>query len=454
MTHRMLVGLLALAPALAPLATAQVAPRHVALTGARVIPVSGSEMDKATILISDGKIAEVGTDVKIPYDARVYDFTDKVIMPGLIIADTARGLDRSNESRPVTPQLDVYDALDPSQLFFEECLRHGVTAAHVIPGGNTVIGGTGRVVRPIGRTPDEMTIARSGLRLSVTPRGGYDRMRQMFELREALLKHQVFIDKLAERKYEEQLEKDEKKIDVGPEEAAKRGLPLIEADDIDDENYNLLRLLGGAAKVGEEEPHKLLEPIPVFVHAAAATDVGPAVAFAREHGFLDRTVFLVGPETHKAVDELKAAARPVVLTDLVYSEIDPVTGERSETFVPKVFQRSRLKYAILPGRDRSLPENMLTFQAARLVREGISRSSALRAITLHAAEATGLAERMGSIEAGKIANLVVMSGDPLRFDSVVERVFVDGIPAYDRAADPRLQRLLTPEKSDPEEPAE
>jgi imidazolonepropionase-like amidohydrolase len=97
---------------------------------------------------------------------------------------------------------------------------------------------------------------------------------------------------------------------------------------------------------------------------------------------------------------------------------------------------------------------MLTYQAARCVRHGIPREVALRAITLNPARMLGLDQRLGSIEPGKDAHLVVFSGDPLDFDSVVEQVFIDGIPAYERAKDVRLQRLLSSETSSPEEKSE
>jgi imidazolonepropionase-like amidohydrolase len=78
------------------------------------------------------------------------------------------------------------------------------------------------------------------------------------------------------------------------------------------------------------------------------------------------------------------------------------------------------------------------------VRYGVPRDEALKAITLNPAKMLGLDKRLGSLEPGKDANVVIFSGDPLDFNSVVEQVFIDGIPAYERAKDVRLQRLLSP----------
>jgi imidazolonepropionase-like amidohydrolase len=436
-------------------ASAAAPPEHVALTGAKIIPVVGAPIDKGTILIERGKITAVGAQVDIPYDAKVFKLDGKVIFPGLINVHTARGMDIANEQRPVTPHLDVYDALDPSQLFFEECLRLGITAVHVIPGNYTVIGGVGRVVHPVGLTVGEMTIAEgSFLKLAVTPRGGFDRMSQMATLRETFAELDDYLERVAEQRYEAKCKEDKKDIDVGPAEARKRGRALLRAEDIDDQHRNLLRLRGGQVKVGGEAGPTLFKPLGAFVYCGNAMDVRPAVQFAKDHGFFERLVLVLGGECYKAVDELKAAGRPVVLPpELIYRETNPLTGDVKETFVPQVMHAAGLLFALLPGADDSYAERMPTYQAAQCVRAGIPRDVALKAITLNAAKLLGLDARLGSLETGKEAYLVVFSGDPLDFNSVVEQVFIAGIPAYERSKDVRIQRLLSPGTEDgPKEP--
>lgn len=421
-------------------------PEKVALTGGRIISVVGAPIDKGTVLIERGKITAVGADVEVPYDARVFDVSGKVVFPGMVNVHTWEGLDRPNEPRPVTPHLDVFDAIDPSDLFFEDCLRLGITAVHVLPADDTVIGGVGRVVRPIGLTVGEMTIAEGDfLKIALSPRSGYDRMLQMATLRETFLELDVYLARLAEKRYEEKLKEDEKKIDVGPAQARKRGRPLIRAEDLDDRHRNLLRLTGGSVSNPDGDPlPKLVKPLGAFLYCGAAMDVVPAVKLAKDNGFFDRAVLVLGSESFKAVGELKRAARPVVLPPLLmYRETDPLTGEVRETFVPKPIYKAGLQFALVPGPDDSFAERMLPYQAARCVREGIPRSVAIKAITLTPAKLLGLEKRLGSIEPGKDANLVVFSGDPLDFQSVVERVFINGIPAYDRTKDVRLQRLLS-----------
>jgi imidazolonepropionase-like amidohydrolase len=445
--------------------TAAVAPEHVALVGGHIIPVVGASIEKGTVLIEHGKISAVGEKVDVPYDARVFDVSGKYILPGMIDVHTARGLDIPNEPRPVTPQLDVADALDPSQLFFEDCLRLGITGVHVIPGNNTVMGGVGRVVRPIGLTVAEMTIAEGEfLKIAITPRVGFDRMVQMATLRETFLELDDYLAKLAEKRYEDKLKEEDKKIDVGPAEARKRGRELIRAEDVDDQHRNVLRLRGGRlpAEVGQsgttttaQSTHAvgrdalLFKPLGAFVYCGDAMDVGLATQLAKDNGFFERLVLVLGGECHKAVGELKQAARPVVLPgELTYRETNPLTGEVRETFVPKEIFDAGLLFALVPGGDDSYAERMLTYQAAQCVRYGVPRDEALKAITLNPAKMLGLEKRLGSIEPGKDADLVIFSGDPLEFSSLVEQVFIDGIPAYERAKDVRLQRLLSPGTSD------
>ncbi len=407
-----------------------VPPVKLALQGGKIIPVVGKVIDKGTVLIEHGKITAVGADVEIPYDAMVVDVSGKVVMPGMIDAHSQRGMDVSNENAPVTPFLNVYDSIDPSKLYFEDALRDGITSIHITHGHNTVIGGLSRLIHPIGMTPEEMTQAADvALKISVAPKRGSDRMVQFATLRETFLELDDYLEKLAEKKYEESLEEKDEKIDVGPEEAQKRGKELIKFEDYDDKHANLIKLTRGE--------------LTTFVYCDRAGDVGRAIALAKKHGFFDRMVFVLGTHCYKAIAELKKAERPVVLgPELVHRERDSLTGKLVETFVPKVFADARLRFSLLPSPNTSLAERYLNYQAARCVRGGVSRSRALKAITLYPAKALGMDKKLGSLEAGKLANIVVLSGDPLDFSTWVEQVYIKGIKAYERSEDVRLKQLF------------
>jgi len=414
-------------------------PPKLALTGGRIIPVIGKEISKGTVLIEHGMITAVGEKVDIPYDAMEIDVTGKVIFPGMIDPHSARGLDVQNENFPVTPFLDVYDALDPSRLYFEDALRDGITSIHVIVANNCVIGGLSRVVHPIGMTPEEMTLhAPVAMKISVAPKRRSDRMVQMATLRETFLELGDYLENLAEKKYEESLEEKDEKIDVSPEEARKRGKPLIQTEDYDDKHRNLIKLTQGE--------------MDAFVYCRLPSDVERAVTIARANGFFDRITLVLGVDCFKAVEEIKSISRPIVLDpELLHRERDPLTGKIKETFVPKVFADHGVNFSLLPHPDNSLAERYLNYQAARCVRYGIKRQTALESITINPAKALGLADKVGSIEVGKIANIIVFSADPLDFNSWVDQVYIKGIQAYDRTKDVRLKQLLG---SEPKEVAE
>ncbi len=411
-------------------------PAKVALEGGRIIPVVGDDISKGTVLIEHGKITAVGKHVEVPYDAMVVDVSGKVIFPGMIDTHSARGMDIRNENLPVTPFLDVYDALDPSRLYFEDALRDGITSIHAIVANNCVIGSLSRVIHPIGLTPDEMTLqAPVALKLSVAPKRRSDRMVQMATLRETFLELADYLENLAETKYEESLEKEDKKIDVGPEEARKRGKPLIKFEDYDDAHRNLIKLTRGE--------------LGAFIYCGIAGDVGRAVKLAKDNGFFGRSTLVLGDACFKAVSEIKEAGRPVVLDpDLLYRERDPITGDIKETFIPKVFADAGVAFSLLPYPNNSLAERYLNYQAARCVRNGVDRKTALESITINPAKALGVGDRIGSIEVGKVANLVVFSGDPLDFESWVDMVYINGIRAYERKDDVRLKQLFGDEPAE------
>jgi imidazolonepropionase-like amidohydrolase len=415
-------------------------PAKVALKGGRIIPVVGAEIAKGTVLIENGKITAVGAeaDVQVPFDAMEVDCTGKVLMPGMIDPHSARGLDVPNETIPVTPFLNVYDAVDPSRLFFEDSLRDGVTSVHVMVGNECVIGAVSRVVRPIGLSVAEMTVQPDvALKFSTSPKSGTDRMTQLSQMREAFLDLDDATGKLAEKKYEDSLKKDNKKMDVGPAEARKRGGPLIQDSDYDDRYLNLTK-----ARRGD---------LACWFFCGAATDVLPAVQIATDQKVMEHTVFVLGTESYKAAADLKKAKRPVVLDPtLFHRERDDLSGKIKETFVPGEIHKAGLEFALQPNPSASMAERYLNYQAAVCVRNGIPRQTALESVTLNPAKFLGLEKHLGSLEVGKTGNVVIFSGDPLDFSSWVELVYVDGIRAYDRSKDSRLDEILKIERANAE----
>lgn len=427
--HALIPLLLLLAPAAA---------QTVALRGARIVPVEGEEIPEGTLLIEDGKIAGIGAvnTIQVPFDARVIDVKGKVLFPGYVIAHTSLALDRANESLPVTPFLDVYDALDPSSWNLEDLLREGVTALHVIQGENTAIGGVGRVVRPMGLSVDEMTLrAPSGLKLFVGARQGWDRVRQRAQLREAFAALGDHLEQVAERRFaEEERRAGRDPNKVAPAEAREKGRALIRDEDVDVRQRNLWRLRQGQ--------------LDAWVYCQRAQDVPFALSMAEEMGFLARTVLVLGPDCWKALELIKAAGRPVVLDPpLLHRERDPFTGKEQERFVALDYHKAGVPFSLLIDPGAGLAEKFPWYQAARCVREGIPRQAALEAITLAPARQLGIADLTGSLVPGKLADVLVLDGDPLSATTHVEQVLIAGKVVYRRDQDHRLRRLLGEEPS-------
>jgi imidazolonepropionase-like amidohydrolase len=405
----------------------------VAIKGARIVAVDGPTLEEGTVLVRGGKIVAVGKDVKVPYDAKAIDGSGKTVFPGMINAHTGRGLDRANESLPVTPFLDVFDSLDPSSYVFEDALRDGVTTLNVMPGNDTVVGGVGRAVYPLGLTVDAMTVrAPTALKISMAGKSGFDRVQQRAALREVFLELEAYLEDVAEKRYEETEKEAGREVKVAPEEARKKGRPLVRVEDLDDKHRNLWLLTQGK--------------LDAFVACPEPRDVSFGVALAKEHGFLARTTFVLGSGCFKAAKELAAAGRPVVLPPgLTHRELDPETGEEVETFVPSAFAAAKVPFAMQTFISSSFAERYLWYQAARCVREGIDRQTALESITLAPARILGLQDRLGGVTPGRDADLLILSGDPLSAKTQVETVLIGGKVVYEREKDFRLRRLLSGE---------
>jgi imidazolonepropionase-like amidohydrolase len=410
----------------------------LAVKAGRIIPVEGEEIEQGIILMEGGKITAVGKDLEIPYDFWVVDASSSVAFPGMVEPFTSRSIRETNENLPVTPFLDVYDSIDPSSTAFENALRDGTTTLLISQAERTVIGAVCRAVRPIGMTVDEMTQKEdAGLLLVFSPKPGYDRMMQMATFRETFRELEVYLENLAESKYEEKCKDEDKEVEVAPAEARTLGRPLIKDEDLDFKHLNLVRL-----KRGELTP---------FLYCAKPVDVAHAASFAKEQGFLHYSVFVVGNECCKAAGLLKGTGRPVILhPDMVYRKTDPLTGDESEIFVPRAFFDAGVPFALRSDPNSNFGMRYLWYQAARLVRNGIPRDTALKSITSTTAKAIGLGDQVGALKPGLAANVLILSGDPLDNQTWVEKVIVEGRVVYEKEKDYRLKELLTGEELGPE----
>lgn len=439
-----LVGTAVLCGAIATTQPASAGTGKIAIKVGRVMTLAGPDVVNGVIVIDDGKIREIGTQAKADWDAPVLDRPELVAFPGFVEAHTFRGMDRPNENVPVAPFLDVRDSIDPISFFFEDCLRSGILTLNIQQGNNCVVGGQGMVVKPFGLTIEQMMVKNnSGLKLAAGARPGRSRATQAQELRRAFLDLRQYLEKLIQDKKDgkdyarrealfqgKDLEKEENKKGRAMEGSATwkiEGLEIIPRGEIDDQKEPLLRLVEGR--------------IPAFVYCDSGTSVHLALEVARANGFLANTVLVLEGDSWKAADLIAEAGVPVILSaNLKYVERDPLTGKELETFVPKVFHDKKIRYAL---QSQNPSAQSLWFQAAQCVAYGIDRTQALESVTKTPAEILRLGKRVGTLEAGKDGNVVLLSGDPLSVTSVVQFVVLDGKVVYDRSKDVRMKHLMT-----------
>lgn len=385
----------------------------LAVTGAKIITMAGDKIPIGTVLVDAGKITEVGkaSDIKIPSDAQVIDAAGKIVMPGLIDAHCHVGIleeiyeegDDVNEmSDPVTPHLRAIDAINPEDLGFADALEGGVTTVVTGPGSANVIGGMNLAMKTSGYVVDNM-ILKSPIGLKVAfgenPKRVYGsskkspgtRMATAALLRESFIKAQAYLEKI-------------KRAEEVPEKMPDRDLRL--------------EILGEVLKGN----------LPLRAHAHRADDIMTAVRVAEE--FKVRLVVEHCTEGFKIADELAARNIPVIVGPMLTNRSKVELQNRTPANAG-ILSKAGLKVAIMTDHP-VIPINYLSLSAALAVKAGMDETEALKAITIHAAEIIGLSDRIGSIEPGKDADMIILDGPLFELKTLVEKVIVNGHVVYEK----------------------
>jgi imidazolonepropionase-like amidohydrolase len=383
----------------------------IAITGGRVVPVEGDPVDGGTVLVRDGKIAAVeGPGFAVPDGAEVVDAAGKWVLPGFIdahahvgVSEEAEGWaghDTNERTSPVTAQVRALDAINPADQGFRDAITGGVLAVNVNPGSANPIGGQTVAIKCWGRTVDEMVIREpAGLKsaLGENPKRVYGERNETpaTRLGTAALIRGAFV---AAQNYQAKLAA----ADSDGATPAERDLKL------------------------EALSRVLRREIPWRQHCHRADDIATAMRMAREFGY--DLVIDHGTEAYLLADQIAAASIPVVIGPLLTSRSKVELRNRSLAN-PGRLAAAGVKIAITTDHP-VVPIHFLIHQATLAVKEGLDPVTALRAVTIHSAEIIGCADRIGSLEAGKDADVVVWSGDPLDVMSRAERAYVDGREIY------------------------
>lgn len=387
----------------------------IAVKAGRLITVSGKEMKNAVLLIENGKIKAFGTDVKVPWEAKVIDASKRVVMPTYVVAHTSSGMSSGNENMANVPYLTVQDGVDPASRFFEESLRNGIGTVHVIPGNNTLLGGTGMIVKPYGKTVEEMAVrAHTGLKMSLLAKGS--RMAQIQKMRRALKSIKDYIE-----------DYDRRKAEFAAEKAAGATKEKEFKEKIDEKKKPVVDLLQGKATA--------------WFYVPSTAELHEALRLVKKYKM--KVVLVLGPRCHKSIADLAAAKIPVILdSSMEYEITDPDTDETTNHCPAALLTKAKVSYSISISSSSSGMSRYPWWQMATAMRHGVDRQTALEAMTIVPARSLGLDKEVGSIEVGKTANLQILTGDPLKATTWVETVLLDGEIVYERHKDRRLQHLF------------
>jgi len=379
-------------------------------------------IEGGTLLIEGGKILEVGREAGIPPDAEVIDAQGKYIIPGLIDAHCHTGLfpdgvgeeqsDDNEMTDPVTPHLRAIDAIHPEDMAFDDLRKAGVTTINTGPGSANIVGGQTAIVKTWGRTVEEMLIrapAAMKMALGENPKRVYreqkktpsTRMGNAAVLREWLTKAQNYLERW---------------------ERYKRRLANCKAGEKEPEPPERdLRL--------EELARVLKGEIPAHIHAHRADDILTALRIADEFG-IKKLVLIHATEGYKVADILAEKGVPCVVGPILFSRTKyELRGMNPKN--PVILSQAGVKVAIQT--DQMSAVKYILFDAALAVREGMDEKEALKAITIYPAEILGIADRVGSLEPGKDADLVILSAHPFEVaKSCVELVVMDGEIVYQK----------------------
>ena len=359
------------------------------IQNAHILPIVGDEIENGSLLLDQGKIAAIGTKLPVPPEAEVIDAQGRLVTPGCIDAHCHVGLDNEamnwegadfNEMvDPITPQMRAIDSINPLDEGLADAVQGGVTTVCTGPGSANVVGGTFAVIKLYGKRVDKMILkdpAAMKCAFGENPKGCYGkngskapmtRMGTAALLRELLFK--------ARRYRDDKLSGKEPAFDMKLEAM----LPVM---------------------AGE---------IPLKCHCHRADDILTAVRIAKEFGL--RATLDHCTDGELIADELAEEGFPVF--------IGPSLGHKSKIELknksfttPGVLNRAGLNVSIITDAP-VIPLRYLPMCAGLAVNSGLDKAEAWKAITINPAVSLGVADRVGSLEPGKDADVVIWTADPL-----------------------------------------
>jgi imidazolonepropionase-like amidohydrolase len=387
--------LLAATGALAPAAAQTPAPqqsRPIALVGGTIHTVTNGVIENGTIVFDNGRITAIGQNVAVPANAERVDASGKHIYPGLIDAYNQMGLFEIggigvtidlNETGDFNPNVRAQVAFNPETRHSGVARSNGVLVAVSTPGGG-LISGHSAAMQLDGWTWEQMTLRpETGLVVN-------------------------WPSSFQERQYEESIRRlSDYFATARAYRTAHQAAPDRHA--FDARLHAMIPVLEGRT--------------PVVVQANDVRQIQDAVAWAEREGL--RMVLLGARDAGYVADLLAARNVPVLLTSVLTSpnrQWEPYDAQYS---LPAQLHRAGVRVGITGGSSAGYA-NRLPYEAGAAIAYGLPADVALEAVTLRPAEFLGFADRVGSLEVGKDATLLITNGSPLEYATVVEQAFIEG----------------------------
>ena len=387
----------------------------IAITGGRIVTLAGEPIENGTIIIRDGRIAEVGANVAVPAGAEVIDASGLEVYPGMMDAVSRLGLTEvgstaatvdTTELGEYNPQLTAATAVHPSSEHIPVARANGITHAVTAPGGSGGFGvggpygihGQASLINLAGWTVEEMAVDTSVGMVLHWP-----------TIETSTFDFSTF--SRTERKFSEVKEEYEDRVAELEDwmDAARRY-----AGDSEKETDLKLEAL---AKVVEGE-------LPMMIMADDARDIKRAALFAEEQGI--EMILLSGRDAWKEKELLAEKNIPVILGPTL-----TLPRTEDEAYDKPLTAASELHAAgvrVIFASYNSANSRLLPYEIGNAVGRGLPWEEGFKGITLYPAELFGVADELGSIEEGKRANLIITDGDPLEIRTEIKHLLIDGVP--------------------------
>jgi imidazolonepropionase-like amidohydrolase len=399
--------------------SAQEKPATYAITHAKIFTLAGAAIEDGTLLIRDGKIAAVGTAVDVPAGAQIIDAKGLQVYPGLFDPITQMGLREigavsatvdATETGAFNPDVVAAEAILPSSEHIPVTRAAGITEVLAVPasggfdsgGGQGILGGQGSAIHLAGWTISDMLIKKSVAMVLNWP-----------QIEAQSIDFSTFSRK--QKPYAEAKQEYEKHV-----------VELTEWLDRA-RHYALAMGHGGPADYQRDLKLEALVPVtrgelPVLVFANRARDIRNAVEFCDKQKL--KMILAGGAEAYKVKDLLRSKNVAVVLGPTLTEPLDEDDAYDRLLTQPAELTGAGVKVAF-GSFDNSFARR-LGQQAANAVAHGLSYDEALKGVTLYPAQIFGLADQVGTLEAGKIADVIVTNGDPLELTTDVRYLFIKG----------------------------